>query len=304
MTEKKNVPSHVDRVAFVGGSRAFGAPREDSDVDLVVRISTEDAAKMEAVFVRQTKWPNPSFKIGQLNLICATNDEEYDVWRDGTEKFVAEKRVVPKEESHSYFPPRLNAARAGLKNSTCDNCGRTSWGSGSLHLRSVNGLRRCDPCNASYVDGVRRASEGLKFRISTLEQSLIDRSGVANRYPVKSAVTINCARPGYTEHSPPPRSGEGEVVGYVVGQAPDHIVLVKVDVPNDKYTPWCYTQDSLSLKRAGPSCILKIGDRVIHTVSGEVGVIYMVGSLTYGVTVHDGSWFTCPQEDVVPTDGC
>lgn len=89
--------------AFLTGSRAYGTPREDSDVDLVIRV--RDAATLAAIIeaadpTDATNKPSAvgfrtaSFRFGTLNLIIAHTDRQYADWRDGTATLIAEKPVT------------------------------------------------------------------------------------------------------------------------------------------------------------------------------------------------------------------
>lgn len=60
--------------AFLTGSRVYGIPSDDSDVDLVVLLSTDDKAKL-----REVHGPGP-IKFGNLNLILCDKQEQFDCW--------------------------------------------------------------------------------------------------------------------------------------------------------------------------------------------------------------------------------
>lgn len=73
------------------GSRVYGLPDDDSDIDLVVMVNsyTHD---LLARFADQSNEKDPdydrfgsrSLRYGKLNLICIFNPVEYEVWRKGT----------------------------------------------------------------------------------------------------------------------------------------------------------------------------------------------------------------------------
>lgn len=67
--------------AFLTGSHAYGQPRENSDVDLVVFCSPETAEKLRVLSEDQSG----IVRFGDLNLICTTEQRQYDGWRIGTE---------------------------------------------------------------------------------------------------------------------------------------------------------------------------------------------------------------------------
>lgn len=89
------------KMAFLTGSRAYGNPREDSDVDLVILTNTASLIALERV-----SDPNPPPKqcgdsayegrhlvFGKLNLIVTTEPEMYGAWLEGTIKLMEEAPV-------------------------------------------------------------------------------------------------------------------------------------------------------------------------------------------------------------------
>lgn len=69
--------------AFITGSRAYGKPREDSDIDLVVRVSG-DAAELLWDLSEDDK----SCRFGRLNLILCTTDEKFAAWKVATQQMI------------------------------------------------------------------------------------------------------------------------------------------------------------------------------------------------------------------------
>ena len=92
-------------MAVIGGSRAYGTPREDSDVDMVILVSQEDLALLMENFdntkVGATE-PTPAYaneagtslRVGNLNLIVTTNPEVYALWEDGINYLKSQKPVT------------------------------------------------------------------------------------------------------------------------------------------------------------------------------------------------------------------
>lgn len=80
--------------AIVTGSRKYGAPRPDSDTDLVVLVSSADMRILReslAACVHSESHPDYGprsvcFKIGPLNLIATTDEAVYEAWVEGTEE--------------------------------------------------------------------------------------------------------------------------------------------------------------------------------------------------------------------------
>ncbi len=62
------------REAFVTGSRAYGTPRADSDLDLVVRVSEAGADALRRMSDNGHGYP---CRYGRLNLIIVTDDDQW-----------------------------------------------------------------------------------------------------------------------------------------------------------------------------------------------------------------------------------
>lgn len=78
--------------AFLTGSRVYGTPTEDSDIDLVIYcesstkeklIELSDSGKMPCMF-------------GKLNIIFATNESQYSAWKEACQE-CKELSPLPKE---------------------------------------------------------------------------------------------------------------------------------------------------------------------------------------------------------------
>lgn len=116
--------------AVLTGSRAYGKPRADSDIDLVVLLpradvqrlllradedggkdssSLGDAARDSAPFSR-------SMRFGNLNLICCSTVESFRCWKDGTAYLKAKAdrtgQPVTRDDAVAYFT-ELRKARLG-----------------------------------------------------------------------------------------------------------------------------------------------------------------------------------------------
>lgn len=103
--------------AFLVGSRVYGTPREDSDIDLVVRIDHEQAQMIRAL-ADPPKGNDPVgvVRFGKLNLIICETDGGYEAWREGMDEVMDEFRSGPvtrdraMEIFHQY---RANYAAVG-----------------------------------------------------------------------------------------------------------------------------------------------------------------------------------------------
>lgn len=91
--------------AILTGSRAYGTPRPDSDVDLVIRLSPETLVQLIAASDKHAEYPennSASVRFGILNLICVTSDSAYETWRSNTAALVARKPVTRDEAIESF----------------------------------------------------------------------------------------------------------------------------------------------------------------------------------------------------------
>lgn len=91
--------------AVLTGSRVYGNPRPNSDVDLIIRVSDHELAILtqaaDAVF--NCKENNSrSLKFGNLNLICVTSDQMFHAWIAGTQELV-KKAPVTRDDAILLF---------------------------------------------------------------------------------------------------------------------------------------------------------------------------------------------------------
>ena len=85
------------RRPFLTGSRIYGTPKDTSDVDLVVMVDIDTIGMLLEFFDANAKVydddedrehckpKTASLKCGALNLICVSDDIDYDIWKSGTE---------------------------------------------------------------------------------------------------------------------------------------------------------------------------------------------------------------------------
>jgi hypothetical protein len=111
--------------AVLTGSRAYGHPRPDSDIDLVILVDEIALAALEASQDRvddeagtltqkhyitqdyglsyEGRGRSASLRFGRLNLIATTNPDLYAAWKKGTEELVSraatEKRPIERAEA-------------------------------------------------------------------------------------------------------------------------------------------------------------------------------------------------------------
>lgn len=99
----------MSRPAFITGSRAYGTPRPDSDIDLVVFT---DFDSMLSVCNRGEEnsrilsGSDGKANYGMLNLILVTSETQYDLWLKGTEELklrAVNDRPVTRAEAKAHF---------------------------------------------------------------------------------------------------------------------------------------------------------------------------------------------------------
>jgi len=91
--------------AFITGSRAYGTPREDSDLDLAILVSEKDLKQLETIADKEPdkkpRYDDPTYgnslRFGQLNLVCMLDSDEYEHWKEITQKLIEIKPVTRKE---------------------------------------------------------------------------------------------------------------------------------------------------------------------------------------------------------------
>jgi predicted nucleotidyltransferase len=104
-------PKHT--YAFLTGSRVYGVPNKDSDVDLVILVrDPKEAEKIASLGYRDTEATEyqcglgVSVRFGNLNLIVLTDPRLYEVWREGT-RILKRKEckygLVTREEACALF---------------------------------------------------------------------------------------------------------------------------------------------------------------------------------------------------------
>lgn len=104
--------------AFVTGSRKYGTPKADSDIDLVVLVSPADLLLLQKEADIECKPHIPrgnsdggpmsdSLRFGKLNLIAVTWNQAFEAWKKGTEELLArtQERMAPieREEAVALF---------------------------------------------------------------------------------------------------------------------------------------------------------------------------------------------------------
>lgn len=90
--------------AFVTGSRKYGTPRPDSDIDLVIFVESEseydllveladDQGSITCLEEYEGLVLTP-LRFAKLNLICCVNHDEWQCWHDGTKQMETKRPIA------------------------------------------------------------------------------------------------------------------------------------------------------------------------------------------------------------------
>lgn len=94
--------------AFLTGSQIYGAPHNESDIDVVILADSRTIRLlMDFVGTGDEQYDQLSFKFGKLNLLVARDQGELECWIKGTEELLRRKndsgRPVLREEAIAVF---------------------------------------------------------------------------------------------------------------------------------------------------------------------------------------------------------
>lgn len=104
-------------MSFLTGSRVYGTPRPDSDIDLVVLVTEEDLARLREVGTVRPQhtgyntFESCSLYFGNLNLIAVTKPDEYTAWLIGTNN-LRDHAPVTRAQAVQEFDMQLVAMKA------------------------------------------------------------------------------------------------------------------------------------------------------------------------------------------------
>lgn len=84
--------------AFLTGSRAYGEPTEDSDIDLVILCGEGLHEKLLA-----ESEAKDTVRFGRLNLICCNSKTEYLAWAEATRKMIVSGRNFSSNEARKVL---------------------------------------------------------------------------------------------------------------------------------------------------------------------------------------------------------
>lgn len=111
---------------FLTGSRVYGTPREDSDIDIVVFVSQNDLELLAEIALPKVDDPYEGMataylRFDKLNLLCVSEESDYEVWRQGTLDLIARKPVT-RAEAVEHFEMLAAKKRAELQASVSEVC--------------------------------------------------------------------------------------------------------------------------------------------------------------------------------------
>lgn len=93
-------------VPFITGSRAYGRPKPQSDLDLCVALPAEVIKELRTI----SEAPFPKLVFGKLNLVVFNSDKEEEIerffrWKEVNDKLIYESlsREVTREEAVKAF---------------------------------------------------------------------------------------------------------------------------------------------------------------------------------------------------------
>ena len=103
------------RSGFITGSRAYGQPNAESDVDLVLFVDGLAAF----ILTQQSETKEIPVRYGNLNLILCHSEEEYDAWEKFTQDMIEKARTtgvpVSSDEAKEVFRTRRIRCGSGSK---------------------------------------------------------------------------------------------------------------------------------------------------------------------------------------------
>lgn len=95
--------------SFLTGSRVYGVPKSDSDIDLVVLVNEDDIKKLLPMADGadghggcEHYEDGVSLRFGKLNLLCVTKERHFELWRRGTNE-IKEHAPVTRDFAITYL---------------------------------------------------------------------------------------------------------------------------------------------------------------------------------------------------------
>lgn len=91
---------------FITGSRAYGIPTEDSDIDLVLPPNTNSTFRQTLVMLSDTE--DVPINYGRLNLILTIEPKQWELWLQATTELI-ERRPVSRDEAVEHITALFKA---------------------------------------------------------------------------------------------------------------------------------------------------------------------------------------------------
>lgn len=92
--------------SFITGSRVYGSPRDDSDLDIVVLVNPELAKLLADLCDPMKPGEKGVYRFGKLNLIVTFTQEEFACWKIATDDLIAlslKGNPATREEAIKYI---------------------------------------------------------------------------------------------------------------------------------------------------------------------------------------------------------
>jgi len=98
--------------SFLTGSHVYGTPKHDSDIDLVIQLSSDEELQLlghsDGGGIRVNDSGYPTIRFGNLQLIAVEDDREFSIWKSCTEE-LRKRAPVTREEAVNLIKKRLEA---------------------------------------------------------------------------------------------------------------------------------------------------------------------------------------------------
>ena len=93
---------------FITGSRAYGTPKEESDIDIVLLVESDVIQELQEMCDQPDDFETylgidtggditTSIRFGKLNMILHTRPEKYNAWKEATDELIQRKPVARDE---------------------------------------------------------------------------------------------------------------------------------------------------------------------------------------------------------------
>lgn len=152
----------TERPPFITGSHAYGIPRGNSDLDLVLRVSPELARSLYLTSLQLGEGEDssghdmPHARFGGLDLILCSDDGIYDVWRKATE-FLIDKAPVERDKATDYMNKKK--ARHAREQSQKEEWGPHDYDPAKARLEAKR----------KFPEAVQRAKDELEQALESTE---------------------------------------------------------------------------------------------------------------------------------------